>query len=297
MTEYCNFLGLSRSIYVMVGLPGSGKSTIANNIVGATIYSSDKTRKELFGDEAIQGDPAVVFGKLYSDIRAELKRNKDAVIVLDATNINRKDRRQICEIGRQSKCDVIAIVARTPIEVCIERNNARERKVPESVIYKMVSRFEYPLYEEGFDTILLYDYDGEYQNIMDLVEKSKGFDQQNIHHTADLFNHMSNASAILFEKSKDVGFSTVGLFHDVGKLFTKTGPDENGNCHYFGHANWSAYLYLTSIQFDASYCRAINYHMMPYLYGWEKFKKKFANEPYDFIKNLEALHDADVNAH
>ena len=46
---------------VLVGLPGSGKSTYANKIKNAILCSSDKVREELYGDENIQGDKQKVF--------------------------------------------------------------------------------------------------------------------------------------------------------------------------------------------------------------------------------------------
>ena len=41
--------------YMYIGLPGSGKSTIAVAQKGATIISSDAIRGELYGDENILG--------------------------------------------------------------------------------------------------------------------------------------------------------------------------------------------------------------------------------------------------
>ena len=55
---------------MLIGLPGSGKSTIAQKIkdevislnkVEVEIVSSDAIRKELYGNEEIQGDPQKVF--------------------------------------------------------------------------------------------------------------------------------------------------------------------------------------------------------------------------------------------
>lgn len=284
-------------IYVLIGLPGSGKSTAIQNIKHGVIFSSDKMREKLYGDASIQGDPKEVFGKMYDDIRMLLKDNKAVNIILDATNINRKDRRQICELGRQTNSELIAIVMRTPLEVCIERNSKRDRVVPIEAIYKMVSRFEYPLYEEGFSKITVLDYDGKYGGLGEFIEQSKGFDQRNVHHTADLYQHMANAAVYSLQSHKDYALNLAALYHDIGKLFTQTGPDDNGNCHYLGHANWSAYLFLCSTQFNELSCKLINYHMIPYLHEWEKFAKKFAKERFGFIELLEELHEADVNAH
>ena len=54
-------------LYMMIGLPASGKTTFANKISkseGAIIVSSDAIRKELFGSEEKQQDNVLVFEKL-----------------------------------------------------------------------------------------------------------------------------------------------------------------------------------------------------------------------------------------
>ena len=54
---------------MMVGLPASGKSTKAQELAkeyNATIFSSDALRKELYGDENIQGDNTKLFNTLKS---------------------------------------------------------------------------------------------------------------------------------------------------------------------------------------------------------------------------------------
>ena len=53
------------NFYMMVGLPGSGKTTFVHNIEkGAIVISSDIIRKELWGSEEKQGDNKIVFEEL-----------------------------------------------------------------------------------------------------------------------------------------------------------------------------------------------------------------------------------------
>src|SRR5574344_887809 len=55
------------AFYMMVGLPGSGKSTKAEQIkneFGAQVFSSDTLRKEKFGDEKVQKDANEIFKEL-----------------------------------------------------------------------------------------------------------------------------------------------------------------------------------------------------------------------------------------
>jgi predicted kinase len=40
-----------------------------------------------------------------------------------------------------------------PLEVCLERNRARDRSVSEDVMKKMAEKLKPPVFEEGFDKI------------------------------------------------------------------------------------------------------------------------------------------------
>ena len=79
---------------MMVGLPGSGKSTYAKQLseeTNAVICSSDTIREELYGDENSQDNNDEVFKILHSRIKENLKNGKN--VIYDATNINSKRRK------------------------------------------------------------------------------------------------------------------------------------------------------------------------------------------------------------
>lgn len=82
---------------MMVGLPGSGKSTFAKTIrcgdkgdEKPVIHSSDDLRAEMFGSAEIQGDTNKLFNELHRRIKVDLQSGKS--VVYDATNINKKQR-------------------------------------------------------------------------------------------------------------------------------------------------------------------------------------------------------------
>ena len=56
--------------YMLVGLPGSGKSTIAQKL-NCKVFSSDSLRKELWGNENTQGDNSQLFNELLKERVAE----------------------------------------------------------------------------------------------------------------------------------------------------------------------------------------------------------------------------------
>ena len=110
---------------MLVGLPGSGKSTIAPLVAvkeKAVVYSSDKLRQELFGDENHQDDNGILFDELYKRARQTLKEGRS--VVIDSTNISSKRRMGVMkQFGRYVR-DVYYFA--TPYEVCLKHNQARD---------------------------------------------------------------------------------------------------------------------------------------------------------------------------
>lgn len=135
------------TIYTLIRIPGSGKSTFAKQNCNCVVVSTDDIRKELFGDEAIQEQGKRVFDIAYKRIQQALDNNQN--VIFDATNVTKKSRKRIL----QFKAKHIAIVFTTPTNVCIERQQQRERKVDKEIINKMQNKFVFPTKEEGFNEI------------------------------------------------------------------------------------------------------------------------------------------------
>ena len=82
------------TLTLLVGLPASGKSTYAIERLAndsTIILSSDELIKELFCDENCQENNGLVFKTLYKREKEYLQNVKN--VVIDATNINLKERR------------------------------------------------------------------------------------------------------------------------------------------------------------------------------------------------------------
>jgi predicted kinase len=110
---------------ILVGIPGSGKSTIAKDLEskGFKRFNSDLIRKELYGDEQEQGDFNDVFGTLYHRLEMCCLL-EDCDIVIDNTNIRSRDRNQLIEIIEPFEKHIIEVwLIDTPLEVCLERNS------------------------------------------------------------------------------------------------------------------------------------------------------------------------------
>jgi predicted kinase len=144
--------------HILIGCPGSGKSTIANKLVNQDkryrIVSTDKIRQKLFGDETIQGDWQLIEAEVLSQIQQHLAAGN--LIIYDATNAKRPWRMDLLQKLKQyGDIQWIGWELQTPLGVCKHWNQQRERQVSEEIIEKMYHSLKQfpPLAAEGFTTV------------------------------------------------------------------------------------------------------------------------------------------------
>ena len=142
-------------IVVLVGLPGSGKSTYVEQL-GAAVLSSDTIRKLLADDETIQTIHDRVFQTMRYLLRHRLELRRP-VTYIDATNLTPQERAPYIGIGKAFGCELEAVYFDVPLEICRRRNAARSRVVPDDAMVAMAAKLVPPSVGEGFARVLSID--------------------------------------------------------------------------------------------------------------------------------------------
>jgi predicted kinase len=139
------------SVILAIGLPGSGKSSWFKRHK-ITPLSSDILRGMLFDDPTEQRFQDLIFSNLRSMLKARLIARRPLNYV-DATNLTPHERQSWVKLGHDYGYEVQAVFFDVPLEVCLQRNQRRERVVAEDVMRRMSAKLKPPTFEEGFSKI------------------------------------------------------------------------------------------------------------------------------------------------
>jgi putative nucleotidyltransferase with HDIG domain len=123
-------------LMLMVGAPASGKSTMTKQLAEkyptVKVISMDEKRKELCGDVNDQSKNGKIFGWQESEVRKAMKKRQS--VIVDATNCTRKLRKHLLQIARENGALCSAIYFDITLATLLERNAAREKRVPDDVV-------------------------------------------------------------------------------------------------------------------------------------------------------------------
>jgi len=308
-------------LYYTIGIPGSGKSTWCENNkerLNAIVHSSDDIRKKEFGDENDQSKNNDVFEILHKRVKEDLLSGKN--VIYDATNLKRKNRLHFLNQIKNIPCEKVCVLFATPIEICKQNNAARDRKVPEEVIDRMVKSFDVPCIQEKWDEIQIVWWDckkmfeADYYNWgRDIIEWCN-VSHDSPFHKLSIGEHMFKASEYFRNKEIDVSLelSLATFMHDCGKVACKDFHDHNGEseiAHYYGHEQCGSYYSLFYLKRAYPFLTdeqilyislLIGLHMRPF----NAYNQNPKTEVKDrmlyggkVIDNLLLLHDADLYAH
>lgn len=150
------------TLYVLVGVPGSGKTTW----IGQQMF--DWTNTVIVSTDTHVEQYARSVGKSYSEVFKDymptaldlmsktaveaFKNNR--VVIWDQTSTTAKTRAKKLRMA-PSHYKKIAVVFKTPApEQHAKMLDRPGKSIPDEIVQDMISRFEYPSAEEGFDRII-----------------------------------------------------------------------------------------------------------------------------------------------
>ena len=145
-----------KTLYLMCGVPGSGKSYIAKHLnyiakhlnQDIVYRSRDDIRFSLIGENATEKEyfskEVEVFDIFIMQIQNTLNLNVD--VIADATHINWVSRKKILNKLNLDGVRVVPIVVKASYDTCVKRNNNRNglKKVPNTVIKRMINNYTDP---------------------------------------------------------------------------------------------------------------------------------------------------------
>jgi predicted kinase len=165
------FLGLSDFVagaIILIGVPGSGKSTLVKElakeflrsqrsepIIPTQVVSPDQIRERLYGSASEQGQ----WREIWSQVQQEFAQaaNSQHSLIYDATNYKLQDRQEVIALARSYGFKPITgLWLNVPLWICLNRNQARDRHVPEDIIVEMYRclAFHPPTLQDGFDRLM-----------------------------------------------------------------------------------------------------------------------------------------------
>lgn len=146
------------TIYMLVGVPGSGKSTwVKNNEHDAVVLSTDnyieraaekqgKTYSEVFQDTI-----GYATDQMEKDLIQAVRKERD--IIWDQTNLTAKARKgKLSRIPKSYK--KVAVYFTTPQDLRDRLASRPGKTIPEPVIISMINQLQPPTKEEGFDEVV-----------------------------------------------------------------------------------------------------------------------------------------------
>lgn len=142
-------------ITLLVGFPGSGKSTYVQGLnPGFVTICPDEFRKIITGRDFFGPLEEIVWFNVKTT--AKILLSQDIDILVDATNLTVGQRAMWIKLAQEYGTTADCIWFQTPYEECLRRNRGRDRVVPDNVMEQMKEMFQPPTQDEGFYKIVVH---------------------------------------------------------------------------------------------------------------------------------------------
>ena len=153
-------------LILLIGLPGSGKSSLTGSMQRSCsnliVISTDAIRAKLFGNEAVQGEWLLIWrevGQQFQQAAQRIQQGGGKTAIYDATNAKRSHRKEVIALARSIGFTHITFLwLDVPLSLCLQRNQQRDRQVPEEVIHRMYRQLSDapPSLREGIECLIQY---------------------------------------------------------------------------------------------------------------------------------------------
>lgn len=147
-----------KNLYLMCGIPGSGKSTFCNKLIEHSdkkieYISRDKIRFSFLedGDDYFSKEDEV-FTTFVSSISDAIDDDYVEEILVDATHLNEKSRNKVLKYLDLDCVNLIPVNFLIDFDLALERNNMRDGRscVPRSSLVNMHSAFRPATHREKY---------------------------------------------------------------------------------------------------------------------------------------------------
>ena len=162
--------GVRAGVIVLVGLPGAGKSTmaeaLARRLPGARVLDKDKVRHVLFDPcDYTSAERDVVFAAMLDAARYHLGR--DRIVIFDGLTFSRRSQVAAAEaVAHEAGAFVAVLVCDVPLEVAIARVEAADDHLAANRDAQVVRRVAAEMEEPAGDYLTL-DMTGDPERLVD----------------------------------------------------------------------------------------------------------------------------------